>query len=319
VPPPAAIAPTISAWSPTIPYWGDTLTITGTGFSVTPSSNWVWFRNLAGECGLNSSDTTAAVVVSASTTQLRVRIPYIESPTQVHPQNCTLSRIQLRVGTASVESADMTSRRPPWVVRWRSADGTGVGREGFRIEVDVRGLERDSTANQIAVNGVDIPAASRTQVLSRGVGLGSVSFTMPLGVSPGGQGTSWSDTARVTVRARIGSREHSEGLLVRRYPTIRIDSVRTVLVPQATPGARDSRQVTVWVRDFTGPARHVWFNALRNQSFPADIAIGERYSGPLVFSQPPGAPSGNDQVRLVATRFPSQLQSFTVVDFTTVP
>lgn len=105
--------PTITSVSPATPYWGDTITIRGTGFSATPSANHVWFRKLLQLC-FSNSDTTAQTVVSATATELRVRLPYNALPlTSTHPQNCRSGSVRLSVAGRSVESAPITFLVPP--------------------------------------------------------------------------------------------------------------------------------------------------------------------------------------------------------------
>lgn len=317
-PPPAAAAPVITAWSPEIPYWGDTLTITGTGFGATPAANYVWFRNMLGVCGTVQLDTAAATIVSASSTQLRVRIPYSPPPsTDRHPQSCTRSRVRLSVGGSSTESPDITLRVPPWIRSWRAADGTSIARTEVSVTVNIVGLAATPEETELSVNGVVIPAAARTQARNQ-LENGDVTFIVPVEASPDGQGQGWQDTARVVVFARIRGRDTTASLLMRRYATMRIDSVQSRIVPQATPGARDSRELTVWVRNFYGPLRHIWRNSTMTQEYVGDIGIPDRYSGPITFSQPTGTPTGTYSVTLVSTRFPSENRSWSL-DFRSVP
>lgn len=304
-------APTITSVSPTTPYWGDIVTIRGTGFSATPSANHVWFRKLDQLC-FSNSDTTAQTVVSATATELRVRVPYNELPiTSLHPQNCRAGSVRLSVAGRSVESAPITFLVPPRLRRWTSADGTTIARGSIPVTIPVDGLDPDSSRNILTVNGFTIPPNIRTQQgPNRGTGVGSVTFTMPDGVSPGG-GTSFTDIAPVLVRITVGDRSADSVMTMRRYPPMRLDSVISVLVAQATPGAPDSRQVTAWVRNYFGPAVAVWRRAIGNTSeahigsasFSGDTTGTGFFNGPIVITQPEAVTTGAWYVTIRIDRF----------------
>lgn len=73
---------TITGTSPEFVFWGDQLTITGTGFSTTKADNFVWLMSDA-SCETNSQDSTdwkKAEVLSATATQLTIKIPYTTGP-----------------------------------------------------------------------------------------------------------------------------------------------------------------------------------------------------------------------------------------------
>jgi|GEM_PF-3543005 len=68
---------TITSTSPEYVFWGEELTINGTGFSSTPSENFVWFAG--NDCGTDPNDSTdwkRAEVVFASATRLVVKMPH---------------------------------------------------------------------------------------------------------------------------------------------------------------------------------------------------------------------------------------------------
>jgi len=308
---PSATGPTITSVSPETPFWGDTVTIRGTGFSTTPSANHVWFRKLISLC-FSNSDTSAQTVVSATATELRVRVPYNALPlTSLHPQNCRSGSVRLSVAGRSVESAPITFLVPPQVRRWTSADGTTIARGSVGVTIPINGLSSDPEQNVLTVNGVVIPASIRTQSgPNGGTGVGSVTFTMPDGVSPGG-GTSFSDITVVPVRIQVNGRSADSSMTMRRYPPMRMDSVRSVLVPQLTPGAPDSRQVTAYVRNYFGPAEAVWQRAtsgtplevIGSVQFAGDTTGNGFFSGPAVMLSPDGTSGAQWYVTIRITRF----------------
>jgi hypothetical protein len=308
-PPPTG--PTITSVSPATPYWGDIITIRGTGFGTTPSANHVWFRKLLSLC-FSNSDTTAQDVLSASATELRVRVPYNALPlTSLHPQNCRSGSVRLNVAGRSVESAPITFLVPPQVRRW-TADGSGtIARGSVGVSIPIHGLAEDPQNTLLTVNGFVIPAGIRTQIgPNPGTGVGSVSFTMPDGASPGG-GTSFSDTVSVPVRVTVNGRSADSMMTMRRYPPMRMDSVQSVLVPQATPGAPDSRQVTAFVRNYFGPAEAVWQRAtvgtpaevIGTVQFSGDTTGNGLFSGPAVMLSPDGTSGAQWYVTIRITRF----------------
>ena len=68
----------ISSASPEYTFWGDELTINGTGFSTKKTDNFVWVDGIS-SCGSASKDSNGwkkAEVVSATATQLKIKIPY---------------------------------------------------------------------------------------------------------------------------------------------------------------------------------------------------------------------------------------------------
>lgn len=310
--PPTGSGPTITSVSPATPYWGDIVTIQGTGFSTTPSANHVWFRKLSSLC-FSNSDTSAQTVLSATTTQLQVRVPYNELPlTSLHPQNCRSGSVRLSVAGRSVESAPITFLVPPQVRRWTSADGTSIARGGVGVTIPINGLDADPDNNTITVNDVLIPANIRTQVgPNSGTGVGSVAFTLPVSTSPGG-GTSFTDVASVRVRVTVGSRSADSMMTMRRYPQMHMDSVRSVLVPQATPGMPDSRQVTAFVRNYFGPAEAVWQRATAGSpaevigtvQFTGDTTAAGFYNGPATMLSPEGTAGAQWFVSIRILRFP---------------
>jgi hypothetical protein len=98
-PPPPGSAPTISSTSPEYVFWGKELTINGTNFSTTANDNIVYFKG-------NKScdpDTTwqKATVVSATATQLKVKVPFIKKPNGVFCGN-DWARVRVTVGNKSV-------------------------------------------------------------------------------------------------------------------------------------------------------------------------------------------------------------------------
>lgn len=323
-PPPTPQTLTIAAWTPTNPYWGDTLTLTGTNFGTTPGAHHVWFRNTRhGVCGLTASDTTAATVVSASPTQLRVVIPYNAPPlTQKHPQNCEAGFVRVHTGGRTGESAEITYRIPPRVRRWTNADGTGIARATQLIEVQVDGLASDTALNSISVNGFPIPRAIITQSgPTPGTGAGFLRFVMPAEATPGDDPTATSaqDIAQVPVQLTVRGRSFTEPLTIRRFAPVFVDSVRSVLVPQATPGAPDAVQMTFWVRNFYGPAEHRWVRSPGGAAYADAIGVGTYpYNGPIIFNQPTGIEPGAYTVSLRITRFTS-VQSWSAPNFIVVP
>lgn len=304
-PPTAPGAPTITAVSPTNPYYGDTITVTGTGFSATLANNHVWFRKLTGSCG-SSTDTTARPIVSATTTQLRVVVPYNPPPeTQFHPQNCLSGAVRVSVGGPSGESSPITFYAPPRIRRWTAADGTGIARAEQSVELAVDGLNPDSTANTIIVNGVTITPAMITD--QNGPlppwGLGSVRFTLPSATAVGNGGIGVNDTATVPVSVTIRGRVASFPLMMRRYAPVHIDSTRVVLVPQATPGAPDSPEVRVHVRNFFGPVEARWTRVGQTTAVSSNLGIDGPFSGVIAFGPPTGLTTGSYNVALRVTRF----------------
>jgi hypothetical protein len=305
-PPTAPGAPTITAVSPTNPYYGDTITVTGTGFSATAATNHVWFRKLTGSCGSNT-DTTARPIVSATTTQLRVIVPYLPPPeTQFHPQNCLNGSVRVSVGGPSGESAPITFFAPPRIRRWTAADGTSIARAEQSVEIAVDGLNPDSTANTIVVNGATIsPSLISDQIGPNPPnGLGSVQFTLPSNTAVSVGGVSINDTATVPVSVTIRGRVANASLLMRRYAPVHIDSVRVVLVPQATPGAPDSPEVRVWVRNFFGPVEARWTRVGQTAAAgSANLGLDGLTNGAIIFGPPTGLTTGSYNISLRVTRF----------------
>lgn len=315
-PAPPAAALTITAWTPTNPYWGDTITLTGTNFGATPAAHHVWFRNTRhSACGLSASDTTSATVVSANPTQLRVVIPYNAPPiTQKHPQNCENGVVRVHSGGRTGESAEITYRIPPRIRRWTNADGTSIARATQQVEVQVDGLASDTALNTITVNGYTIPREITTQAgPNPGSGAGFLRFVMPALATPGDDpaATSALDIAQVPVQLTVRGRSYTEQLTIRRFAPVSVDSVRSVLVPQATPGAPDAVEVTFWVRNFYGPAEHRWVRTTGGAVYSDAIGIGTYpYTGPVIFSQPTNIEPGTYTVSLRITRFsPAQVWS----------
>lgn len=304
--PPGPGSVTITSWSPDAPYWGDELVLEGSGFSPIPAENHVWFPKGAGSCGSNV-DTTAAVVLAASATQLRVRVPYNAPPlTQAHPQNCGVGRIRVIVGDAMAQTPLIDFEVPPRIRGWRSPDGTNIGRAEWSVELQVDGLDPVVESNVITINGAVVPPSPRSQNGPiPGWLLGDVEFTIPSVAAPGIGGVSALDTVTVQVTVAAKGRTARAPLLLRRYAPVHVDSVRVVLVPQATPGAPDSPEFTVWVRNLYGPVEHVWTRFGSTTNFRDTLAIDGIYSGPLTFGPPPGTTSGNYSVRLRLTRFGS--------------
>jgi hypothetical protein len=306
-PPTTPGAPTISAVSPTNPYYGDTITVTGTGFSATAANNHVWFRKLGGSCGANS-DTTARTVVSATTTQLVVVVPRNLPPlTQFHPQNCLSGSVRVSVGGPSGESAPITFLAPPRIRSWTAADGTGIARAEQSVELQVDGLNPDSTANTIVVNGVTITPDRITD--QNGPlppwGLGTVRFTLPSATAVGSGGISVNDTATVPVSVTIRGRIATAPLMMRRYAPVHIDSTRVVLVAQATPGAPDSPEVRVFVRNFFGPVEARWTRVGQTTAVASALGINAPFTGVIAFGPPTGLTTGSYNVSLRVTRFES--------------
>ena len=305
-PPTAPGAPTISAVSPTNPYYGDTITVTGAGFSATAAANHVWFRKLSAQCGSNT-DTTARPVVSASPTQLRVIVPYNPPPeTQSHPQNCPSGSVRVSVGGPSGESAPITFYVPPRIRRWTAADGTGIGRAEQSVELQVDGLNPDSTANNIVVNGVAIaPSLIFDQIGPNLTGAGSVKFTLPSETAVAVGGVSVNDTASVPVSVTIRGRTANATLFMRRYAPVHIDSTRVVLVAQATPGAPDAPEVRVFVRNFFGPVEARWTRVGQTTAVASALGINAPFTGVIAFGPPTGLTTGSYNVSLRVTRFES--------------
>lgn len=81
-PPPGGDEVTITSVEGGNMFWGDEMIITGTGFSATKAENIVKFTkvSLAQFCDLNYTSETGGVIeiLHATTTQLRVKIPYKE-------------------------------------------------------------------------------------------------------------------------------------------------------------------------------------------------------------------------------------------------
>jgi len=323
-PTPPAQAVVITSWSPTNPYWGDTITLSGSNFGTTPGAHHVWFRNTRyGVCGLTSQDTSAATVVSASPTQLRVLIPYNPPPlTQKHPQNCETGHVRVHTGGRTGESAEITYRIPPRIRWWTNADGTSIARATQQVEVQVDGLASDTSLNRLTVNGYAIPSSIITQQgPNLGSGAGYLRFIMPAQATPGDDpsATSAQDIAQVPVSLTVRGRTFTQPLTIRRFAPVFVDSVRSVLVPQATPGAPDAVQMTFWVRNFYGPAEHRWVRSTGGAVYADAIGVGTYpYSGPITFSQPPGIESGAYTVSLRITRF-SPPQSWSAPNFISVP
>jgi len=270
----------------------------------------VWFHKLDQLCGSNT-DTSAQEVVSATPTQLRVRIPYFDLPlTGQHPQNCRRGSVRLNVASRSTESVPITFLVPPRLSRWTSADGTTIARGSTPVTIPVRGIDEDESLNVLTVNGVTIPPASRTQSgPNRGTGLGTITFTMPDAASPGG-GSSFTDIADVRVALSVRGRTADSMMTMRRYPPMRLDSIRSELVPQGTPGAPDTRQLTLFVRNYFGPAVHRWrrfgtTSPTFQDALPmgADTTANGLYSGPIVISPPDGVTTGSWDVILRFDRF----------------
>lgn len=323
-PPPPGASMTITSWAPANPYWGDTLTLTGTNFGTAPTANHVWFRNTRhGVCGIPGNDSTTATVVSASATQLRVVVPYNAPPlTQKHPQNCETGTVRVHAGGRTGESEEITYRIPPRVRSWTNADGTGIARGTQRIEIQVNGIDRDSTLNSLTVNGFPIPhAVIEQQGPTPGNGAGTLRFTMPVEATPGDDpsATSPQDFTTVPVELTVRGRSHSVPLSIRRFAPVFVDSVRTVLVPQATPGAPDAVEVTFWVRNFYGPAEHRWVRSPGGATYADAIGVpAYPYSGPIRFSQPTGIEPGMYTVSLRITRF-GPGQTWSTNNFVVVP
>lgn len=323
-PPPPGASMTITSWTPTNPYWGDTLTLTGTNFGTTPGANHVWFRNTRyGLCGIPGNDSTTATVVSASATQLRVVIPYNAPPlTQKHPQNCEAGTVRVHAGGRTGESAEITYLIPPRVRGWTNADGTGIARGTQRIEVQVSGIASDSALNTLTVNGFSIPRELiEQQGPTPGNGAGYLRFTMPVEATPGDDpsATSAQDFTTVPVELSVRGRSHSLPLSIRRFAPASVDSVRTVLVPQATPGAPDALEVTFWVRNFYGPAEHRWVRSPAGAVYADAIGVpAYPYTGPITFSQPTSIEPGMYTVSLRITRF-SSVQSWSASNLVMVP
>lgn len=78
-PPPPGDDVTITSVEGGNMFWGDEMTITGTGFSATKSENIVKLTHVSLDfCGLNYTSAAGGVIeiVSASATELKVKIPY---------------------------------------------------------------------------------------------------------------------------------------------------------------------------------------------------------------------------------------------------
>ena len=100
------------------------------------------------------------------------------------------------------------------------------------MELPVDGLNPDSTANNISVNGV---AISPSLIFDQngpipGWGTGWVRFTLPPETAVAQGGTGINDTATVSVSVNIRGRSASADLVMRRYAPVHIDSTRVVLV-----------------------------------------------------------------------------------------
>ncbi len=115
---------TITSTSPAYVFWGEEVTITGTGFSTTVNDNVVYFKGNQ----LCSSDTTwqKGTVTSASSTQLKVKVPFITKSNGVLCGH-DWARVRVTVGGKSVTRDEAVKFVGPPVIGLCHPYGVTIG------------------------------------------------------------------------------------------------------------------------------------------------------------------------------------------------
>ncbi|MCR9015546.1 hypothetical protein [Aquiflexum gelatinilyticum] len=97
----------ITETSPEFVFWGEEITIKGTGFSTKTEDNFVWLKGESqsfGNCALtNRTDSLGwrkATVISATTTSLTVRIPYVPASQNANNKPCGVYNPNLSITVA---------------------------------------------------------------------------------------------------------------------------------------------------------------------------------------------------------------------------
>lgn len=138
-------APTVTQLAPTSGLVGTTVVVTGTNFGATPSANQVAFNG------------TAALVFSASRTQLTVAVP----------PGAATGPVSVTVAGATGTSAQpftVTAGNPIPVVRALSPCGKVAGQGAFTLTVDGQNFSAGMTTLTFAGTAVPVTVASATQL-----------------------------------------------------------------------------------------------------------------------------------------------------------
>ena len=132
---------TITSTSPEFPFWGDDLTITGTGFSSNKSENFVWMAGTRGCSSSSSNDSTGwrkAEIISATATQLKIRVPYdiLKQAQGDRPCGDDYGNIHITVKGKTVVSKTIKMISLPALYEFRNTSSPNAVRPGFEAMLD---------------------------------------------------------------------------------------------------------------------------------------------------------------------------------------
>lgn len=210
-------------------FWGDEMIITGTGFSATKAENIVKLTKLSlNFCGLNYTSEAGGVIeiLSASTTQLKVKIPYkeINGNPVCGPERATLE-ITVNGKTAQKEGVEFNAL--PWIGAFNYHYGwfdipsvTRIG-DSVMIEGGMKGYySRESELwdeTKLFIDGVQVQIKDRTIGLESGW-----AFFLPVddygAMSCSDEPDGWAPARKMTFKLSVADKSVSTELWVQYLP-----------------------------------------------------------------------------------------------------
>lgn len=212
-------------------FWGDEMTISGTGFSATKTENIVKLTNVSLDfCGLNYTSGTGGVIeiVSATTTQLKVKIPYkqVNNTPVCGPERATL---EITVNGKMGKKEGIEFNALPWIGTFNYHYGwfdipsvTRIG-DSVMIAGGMKGyFSRESDLwddIKLSIDGKPVGAKFRTIGLESGW-----AFFLPIdeygALSCSTEPEGWAPARKMNFTLSVGGKSASTELYVQYLPTM---------------------------------------------------------------------------------------------------